>query len=191
MQEQFQPRYNERQTRRILERYKGRAERLSEERKEELEQHAAYYNVPFYTGDFSVKDAIWQAANGFWEGFTTLPGKSEQPDNEYEAIFKNIGHLIGFAPGIASKPLKAIGAHGLARKAAGLRSVPLKGADIISDYVKTKTKSLGFANVARNEAFDTASKFYLGQKSRGAIGQMADEAFHLGTASAISSYKYS
>ena len=31
------------------------------------------------------------------------------PDNEYENIARSLGHLVGFAPGILSAPLKAVG----------------------------------------------------------------------------------
>ena len=181
---QFQPQWNEQQTRQVLDRYKGRAHMLRPEEEEMLEQHAAYHQVPFYTGDFSVMDAIKEAGKGFFSGFTTYtPSSWKPPDNEYEAIFNNIGHLAGFAPSLAAKPLKALGAHGLARRAASLKSIPMKTADVTMDFMKKKMKDMGFQG--RSSALSTAKNFYLGQKA----AHVAEGAMHLGIASAASAWQ--
>ena len=189
----WQPKYSEGDTRRLLERYKGRADRLSEDRLKELENHAQAYNLPFYTGDFSLLSAVNQAASGFVEGFTTF-GWADHPDNEYEAISKNLGHLAGFAPSLMAGPFRAAGNIGLlkgasasniANKLSAVRSIPMKGADIITKYTKKKIEAAGIGAVGRSEAIKTVNNFYLGEKAAHVI----EGAFHLGTASAISAWR--
>ena len=84
------------QTKNYIKAYDNRPHRFNESDLERIRQHAQYHNVPFYEGDFSIVDAVGYAASGFFEGFTTLNISKKAPDNTYEAIAKNIGHLIGF-----------------------------------------------------------------------------------------------
>ena len=113
---QFQPRLSSDQTRNVISGYKRNPRRYNEQLLDEIRQHASYHNIPFYEGDFSIIDAIKQAGGGFIEGFTTLK-VVDPPDNEYEAIARNIGHLAGFAPGMLAGPAKALKLGGLARAA--------------------------------------------------------------------------
>jgi len=182
--EGWQPQYNERATRRLLEKYKGRAHKLSEEQQQTLQNHAEAYNLPYYTGDFSLLDAIGQAGAGFIEGFTTL-NIADYPDNEYEQIARNLGHLAGFAPGIMSKPAALLGARGFAKAAANMKSIPMKGADIATNYAKQAVKTTGKSFVGRSEAMQTARNFVMGNKAK----HIVEGAFHLGTASAISAWQ--
>ena len=85
---------------------------------------------------------------------------------------------------MASAPLKAVGAKALAAKMGGWKSIPMYGADLVTDFTKKQIKKSGLmANVGRTEALDTAKNFYLGQKAK----HVVEGAFHLGTASAIGS----
>ena len=70
-QEQFQPTWDENTTRQLIKQYKN-TPGLYGDRLEGIRQHAHYYNVPFYEGEFDLVDAIKQAGAGFVEGFTTL-----------------------------------------------------------------------------------------------------------------------
>ena len=88
----FQPEMDMEQTRSTLDYLKKNPFQFTDEQKQKLEQHASYYQLPFYDGEFNVGEAIWQAVGGFVEGFTTL-NIVDQPDNEYEAIIRNMGHL--------------------------------------------------------------------------------------------------
>ena len=106
-EQSFQPQLSKEQTRNLIEAYQSNPSGLNN-RLDSIRQHAQYHNVPFYEGEFSVLEAIQQAGAGLVEGFTTLR-VGEHPDNEYEAIARNIGHLVGFVPGILSGPLKALG----------------------------------------------------------------------------------
>ena len=122
VEQQWQPQFDKAQTRRLTKVYKESPARFKEQDLEEIRRHAQYYNVPFYEGEFSLYGAIKQAAGGLLEGFTTLR-TVDPPDNEYEAIARNLGHLVGFVPGILSGPLKSIGLVNSAKALAGVKSV--------------------------------------------------------------------
>ena len=124
----WEPSYNNKQTRRLIELYQKSPGRFKEDQLEQIRQHAQYHNISFYEGEFSILEAVQQAGAGLLEGFTTLR-TGEHPDNEYEAIARNIGHLVGFVPGIAVTPLKALGAVKAAKAVAGIKSAPMWVAD--------------------------------------------------------------
>ena len=192
-QEMWQPTYNPEQTKRLVKTYQASPGRFKEDQLEQIRQHAQYHNISFYEGDFSVMQAIQQAGSGLIEGFSTLR-TGEHPDNEYEAIARNIGHLVGFVPGILSAPLRALGvmtkSTKLLRAAQGvsaIKSGPMKVADIVTKQAKKMVKPIisGAAD-SRFKAADAASKFLL--KNKGEVAKhMVEGAFHLGTASAVSS----
>ena len=118
-QQPWQPSYTKEQTRSFLSAYKENPKNYNVDI---LRNHASHYNIPFYEGEFGILDAVSQAAGGFFEGFTTLR-IADQPDNEYEAIARNIGHLAGFVPGLMAGPLKALGLTTMARGVGALKSV--------------------------------------------------------------------
>lgn len=69
----------------------------------------------------------------------------EPADNEYEQIFRNLGHLAGFAPGLIATPLnlgakltKSVALSNLAKTAAALndKSIPMAGAKILTKKQK-------------------------------------------------------
>ena len=186
----WQPEWDEQTTRRNIKRYEGQAHRLSEEENKQLQQHAEAYGIPNYTGDFSLLDAIGQAGAGFIEGFTTL-NIMDHPDNEYEQIARNLGHLAGFAPGIMSKPAallgktaigKAMGARNFAKAASQLKSGPMRVADFATKHAKQALKTSGKAFNGRSSAVSTAKNFIMGDKAR----HIVEGSFHLGVASAVS-----
>ena len=185
-QQQFAPRWTEEHTRKLASTYKDNLRlRQDEEFVNELRNHAAYYNVPFYEGEFGLIDSIKQLAGGFFEGFTTL-NIVDPPDNEYEAIIRNIGHLAGFAPGIMAGPAKALGATTWAKAAQQLNnySIPMIGANYLTRKTKGIAKSVLQGSLgSRFSAADDAAKFMLGEKAK----HIAEGAFHLGVASSISS----
>ena len=182
----WEPSLNKNQVRYYLDYYKGKSQFLSDEQTQSLEMHAQHYNLPYYPGDFSILEAVKQAGAGFVEGFTTINPGVDHPDNTYEQIARNLGHLVGFAPSLAAAPLKAAGALNLANKIATVKSIPMKGADIVTDYTKTKLKAIGLGSVGRNEALKTANTFL---NPREVAKHVTEGAFHLGTASAISAWR--
>ena len=184
-QPQWQPSYNERDVKGFIQRHKSRPFTEEEIEQYQLREHAQYYNIPFYEGEFGLIDAVKQAAGGFLEGFTTLR-TVDAPDNEYEAIIRNLGHLAGFAPGIMAGPLNALKLKSAAQMAGALSnaSVPMFGAKLVTTQAKKIAKAaLKPALGGRFKAVDSASKFMLGEKAK----HIAEGAFHLGIASSISS----
>ena len=183
----FQPTMDQKQTRAALDYLKKNPVQFNEEQKAKLQEHANYYQLPFYDGEFNVTDAIWQAVGGFVEGFTTL-SIAEQPDNEYEAIIRNISHLAGFAPGIMASPAKYLGLKGAAKMFSSLSnaSVPMFAAKHATKTAKKLAKPI-FASAlkGRAEAAGLAANVLTGNKAR----HIMEGAFHLGTASAVSAWQ--
>ena len=186
----WQPTLSQDQVRERIELYKRTPSLLNEQSVDDLQKHAVQYNIPFYRGDFNIVDAFKEFGKGVLGGFTTFD-PFDRPDNEYEAIARNLGHLVGFAPGIASGPLKMMGAVSLARGAQGLSnySVPMFGANWLTKKAKKVVKPvLDTAIKGRADAVGTASKFLTASRV-GQAKHVAEGAFHLGAASAISSWQ--
>ena len=159
---------------------------------------------PANYGEFDFRDTVKAVVGGVIEGFTTikLPGLSEEPDNEYERIIKQVSHLVGFAPGILASPLTKIGALtsasslvNLGKSLKGAKGLPLfighkaarKGRTVARDLLKG-------AREGRSDAFATTAKFLgtskgLGYQARKIIPDVAEGAFSLGIASSISSWQ--
>ena len=81
----FQPTLDKETTRQLADQYKANPKAFNPQSLQQLEQHAAFHQVPFYPGDFNVGEAFMQFGKGFASGFTTLE-VGEHPDNEYENI---------------------------------------------------------------------------------------------------------
>ena len=182
-QTQWAPSFNEQQTRLLVKNYKQSPNQYDVE---SLRNHASYYNIPFYEGDFSILDAVKQAAGGFVEGFTTLK-TIDPPDNEWEAVFRSVGHLAGFAPGILAGPAKWLGAKGAAKFLAGKKGIPLYLAEkyITPKAAKLTTAAIQSSVKGRTGAVSDAAKFLLSPKAR----HIAEGAFNLGTASGLSAWQ--
>tara|TARA_R100001594_G_scaffold150581_1_gene212486 strand:+ start:352 stop:9924 length:9573 start_codon:yes stop_codon:yes gene_type:complete len=191
----WQPQWDEQQTRALLKQHEGTAHFLPTKEQEELQRHAEAYGVPYYTGDFSLLRAVGQAASGFVEGFITLdPGVMEPPKNEYEQIARNIGHLAGFAPGIMAGPAKLAGNllkwqgarnFAAAASAANKWSIPMMSADFATKAAKKAIRYSDKAIIGRSQAMETARNFVLGNAAK----HVLEGAFHLGVASAVSSWR--
>ena len=183
----WQPTLSPQVVQQYIDLYKKSPSFLTPQKVDEIQKHAVQYNIPFYTGDFSIMGALSEFGKGVVSGFTTLD-PFDHPDNEYEAIVRNVGHLVGFAPGIAAGPLKMLRVPALAKAAQGLSqySVPMIGANFLTRKAKSIIKpALAGATEGRYEAFNTATKFLT--KRKGA--HIVEGAFHLGAASAISSWQ--
>ena len=140
-EEGFQPTMSPEVVQQYIELYKKSPSSLTAQKVDEIQKHAVQYNIPFYKGDFSIMGALSEFGKGVIAGFTTLD-PFDHPDNEYEAISRNIGHLVGFAPGIAAGPLKMMRAHTLAKTARALNpySVPMMGANFLTKKAKSIVK---------------------------------------------------
>ena len=193
-QQQFAPTFDKNQTRDYIKLYGKSPNRFNPQFLDSIRQHAQYHNVPFYEGDFSIMEAIKHAGSGFIEGFTTLNLYKEQPDNQWEAIAKNIGHLVGFAPGIVASPLNKLGILTKSSKLLGIaaaipkRGIPLAMAeDLVKPQAKKIVKSVMGKNLfAKNQALNTATDFLKTNLAK----DVMSGAFTLGTASAISTWQH-
>ena len=198
--EGFAPSLSKQQTENLIKAY-GLYPKRYQNVIEDLRHHAHYHNVPFYEGEFSIGEAIKQAGAGFMEGFTTF-NMADPPKNEYTGIARSLGHLVGFAPGILSGPLgwasKGLAAAGMINKAqsvasaakavSGIKSWPLylsekiitpKAGKIANTFLKSNAGN-------RYDSFKSAKDFLLSPQTK----NLAEGAFNLGTASAISSWQH-
>ena len=171
--------------------YDQQPDKFNDQTVEALEQHAEYYKLPFAENDDSfmgkVGSVMKQTGAGFFEGFTTFK-TGDPPTDDAEAIARNIGHLAGFVGYVPSMPFKAIGAIRLAQAAKRLRgtSVPMVAAKYAQKGVKKIVNPIyGRAIEARAAAGKTATGFL----QNNVVKDMASGAFHLGVASAVSSWQ--
>ena len=184
--ETFVPEYSKDALKRIIKSYKTNPKIFNEQQVDKIKKHAIYHNVGFYSGDFSLGDALKQFSGGLLEGFTTF-NTVDPPDNEYEAIARNVGHLLGFAPNMMAKPLKLLGLSRAANVLGTFRSVPLgvgeyatkKAAKVLGPVMKT---AIG----GRADATGVVAKFL----TSGATKHVAEEGFKLGVASAVSNWQH-
>mgnify|MGYP003627361611 FL=1 len=180
--ESFNPKFNKNQIKSIINSYKNSPSAFKPEDIEQIKQHAIYHNVGFYEGDFQISEALMQFMGGAFEGFTTF-SVIDPPDNEYEAIARSAGHLFGFAPGLAAKPLKYLGLRNAAAAIAGKESIPLMFGSGATKIVGKKVKD--FLPAAREDATNIVTKFL----TKGSTKSVIEEGFKLGVASAVSNWK--
>ena len=190
---EFRPQWSEEQVRTLTQNYNPQA--TPEHVKNIIAEHAQYYNLPFYEGEFEISEALVEAGKGFAEGFLAS-SLFEPSNNEYEAIFRSLGHLAGFAPGIMAAPLGAasklfpkaaslVTATNLARKLND-KSIPMAFANFATKGAKKIARPiLASAKIGQSGATKTATNFLLGNQAK----HIAEGAFHLGAASAISSWQ--
>jgi alkylated DNA repair dioxygenase AlkB len=183
-QQEWQPTLNEQQTRQLINAYNKKPQAYTPYL-EKIRNHAYYHNVPFYEGEFSILEAIKQAGAGVVEGFTTL-NLLEHPDNQWESIIRNVGHLVGFAPGMITSPLIKMGI-----KSAALipkRGIPLAVAEdfFLPGAKKYGKKFLSADLVHKTKAGQAVSQFL----STPLAKDVATGAFNLGVASGISSWQH-
>ena len=184
----WQPTLSEQQVKQLITFYKRSPSSFTEQKIDEIQKHAIQYNVPFYKGDFSIVGALKDFGKGVISGFTTLD-PFDPPDNEYESIARNLGHLVGFAPGILAGPLKMIQAGSLARAASAMSkySIPMAAANFATRKAKSLVKPiLKTAVTGRAGATQTAAKFLTAGKAK----HIMEGAFHLGVASGVSSWTH-
>ena len=138
------------------------------------------------TSEFRLKRIASQLQMGFVEGFTTIPVSdwTNKPSlNTYEAIAHSIGHLVGFAPGIAAAPIKYVAGKTLGKQA-GLRaqqvvremgeySIPMLAGHKVQDVYEQGLSKAGL---------DAAEFLKKGSQAR----NISTQAVHLGAASAAS-----
>ena len=183
---QFQPILDARQTQQLINQYQASPNTFTPEDIENLKKHAYYHQKPMYEGEFTIGEAIKQFGQGVFSGFTTF-NVGKHPDNEYEAIARSMGHLVGFAPGMVAKPLIKVKAlEGWARKLASVKSVPMWGAEKIRQQAVKLTSPLAKSAVdGKHDAVQTVGKFLTHKKTK----HIAEGAFDLGVASGLSAWQ--
>ena len=189
----FRPSLSPRQVKEFQRLYEQKPEQFNEQTKTALAQHAEYYRLPFADSNesfsSSVGNVMKQAGKGFWEGLTTLKAGAP-PENDAEAIARNIGHLagfVGFTPAIGT-PLKLIGLKNAGNALNALKgtSVPMAVANRAQRFAsKAVTPIYDKAIKNRVSATATAGKFLQSDIPK----DIASGAFHLGVASTVSSWQ--
>ena len=187
----FRPSLSPQQVRDYKRLYDQQPDKFNDQTLEALQQHAEYYKLPFAESNESfmgkVGSVMKQAGQGFFEGFTTFK-TGDPPKDDTEAIARNIGHLAGFVGYVPAAPLKLMGAHRLAEAAKAIkgRSVPMVAAKYAEKGVKKIVNPIyGRAIEARAAAGKTATGFL----QNNVVQDLASGAFHLGVASAVSSWQ--
>ena len=190
--------YSKDETKQYVNYYKQSPRAFTPEQLNTLKQHVGLYNLPFaeseFDNSFNILRAVRAAGEGYLSGFTTM-NIGEQPKSTGESIARSIGQLGGFVGWTPHRVLglsaKLLGSTRLAsaavhaRKMAG-QSVPMylsnkltKGAKKAAGHIVAKG-SVGGAKAVRS-----ATNFLSGEVP----SSLAESAFHLGTASAISSWQ--
>ena len=187
----FKPKLSPLQVSQFKKLYDQQPDKFNDQTLEALQQHAEYYRLPFAESNNSfmgkVGSVFKQAGQGFFEGFTTFR-TGDPPKDDAEAISRNIGHLAGFVGYVPSMPFKLMGAKRLAEAAKALkgRSVPMWVAGKAEKGAKKIINPIyGRAIEARAAAGKTATGFLQNNK----VHDLASGAFHLGVASAVSSWQ--
>ena len=103
----------------LINTYRSNPDMFNDDQLDELERLAEDSQVSFkrLEDNFSLTRAVQQAQSGFIEGLTTFDLVPKEPRNTGEAIFRQLGHLAGFAPAILKAPLS------LFRRNAALRKI--------------------------------------------------------------------
>ena len=86
----------------LIRTYRTNPTMFNDDQLDQLEQMAKENEIDFkrMQSDFSLRRGLQQAQAGFIEGLTTLDLIPKEPRNTGEAIFRQMGHLAGFAPAI-------------------------------------------------------------------------------------------
>ena len=187
---EWSPKFDEEQIRGVIDQY-VRYPELFNDRDDDiqaLEDHAHYYRIPFARNkehqEAFVSRTLKQFGQGWTEGFTTLPppkfGIGREPEDTWEGIAHNLGHLsgfVGYLPG--GKTLRKLGF--------------LKTYSRIADGIRGKSAPMLAANAIQkrvNNSIEPILKDLPDWATSGIVPDMASGAFHLGTASAISSWTH-
>ena len=190
--EGFNPTIEQSQVQEAIKLYQQQPDKFTEEDRKLIELHADYYHLPFAEDEKSFLGRIGglakQLGSGFVSGFSTL-NVGDAPDDEYESIARNLGHLAGFVGFIPAAPLSKLPVLAGAARALRGRSVPMVAANLITKKAtKIASATLPKALSARAGAGADALGF-LGKSSAGVVKDLAEGAFHLGVASAVSSWQ--
>ena len=191
---EFRPIYPQHMVEGLIRSYSNNPKQFQDDLVVQIEDHAAHYGMPFERGplqeesEFDLLRGIKGMGEGFLSGFSTF-NVGEQSSNEYERIMRSAAELAGFVGYVPAAPFKVLKAHKLAEVAKALKgkSVPMvvakKATEITKGVVKDATKT---AIKGRAGAMKTAATFL----NKDIPSHVAEGAFHLGTASAVSAWQF-
>lgn len=179
---EWEPKFDEQSVRAAIWKYTTNPEQFDEDGVRDLESHASYFRVPFARSkehqENFITSSIEQIGKGWAEGFTTLVpekfGFKDEPKTTGEAIARNIGHLAGFVGYLPGGKLFPI-----------LRALRGKSAPMFVAGKAQKAVSKRFKPMIE-EVGPVAKKFAEGT----ILSDLAGGAFHLGVASATSSWMH-
>ena len=195
----FKPTYNQEQIEQYIQQYRQAPNNFRSSMIDDIENHANHYQVEFHRDladeEFRILDNIKQAGSGFVSGFTTLD-IGEQPKNQWERISRNLGHLAGFVgvvpgAGMAAKATAKSGMMGssLLLSIANLqgKSVPMLISNKLTKETSKTIRNLATKGLKGKAAATALSTSFLRNK---VANDLTEGAFHLGVASAVSSWTY-
>lgn len=187
---EFTPTLDEQTVQHYIKLYEENPHQFQEKDIQLIQKHAEHYQRPFALAaphqESTVGGAIQQLGAGFLSGFTTV-NVGDEPKGTYEGIARSIGHLAGFAgmipiPGKLARISKLAGA----LKSLQGKSVPMLAAKAVEKRVAPIAKNIiGTASAGSKTARGAATSFLQSHKVQDIIGG----AFHLGVASAVSSWQ--
>ena len=181
----------------LVNQYRANPDMFSDDQLDQLEQLAEENEIAFkrQQSDFSLMRGLQQASAGFIEGFTTLDLIPKEPRNTGEAIFRQLGHLAGFAPSILKAPVvglaKAISL-GTGKKTKDILSGKVASSVMKAiDFVGPKSIPMIVSHKTQrmfNKGIEKTGMDALEFMKRGATTRaIAEEAVGLAGASAVSS----
>ena len=177
---------------RLIDMYRANPRLFNEEQLDELQELAGQTNLTFnrVSTEFDLRNVAESAVGGLVEGFTTIP-IGRQPRNTYEALAHSMGHLVGFAPGIAAIPLRGLAAGASRLGMRGVKNAFEKGAFGAQTINKFSVPML-FGDKASdllNRGITKAGLESLEFMKRGSATRgIMNDAVHLGVASGASSF---
>ena len=187
-----QPYYNQAVLEQLIKQYNHSPQYFNDVVLEQMISDANSYGMDFQRkpeeADFDLINTVKQVGAGFLEGFTTVK-LGVEPQNAPERIARNLSHLAGFVGYVPKAPFTALSKTSVLAKAAGAirgKSVPMVVAEGAMKIAKPLTDELMTKGMnSRFKAMQTASSFL----NKTIPSDMVEGAFHLGTASAVSSWQ--
>ena len=182
----------------LIRTYRTNPTMFNDDQLDELERLAQDNQINFKRtqSDFSLRRGLQQAQAGFIEGLITFDLIPKEPRNTGEAIFRQLGHLAGFAPAILKAPV--MGVAKIASKVTGketadivkqpFTSAVLDGINALDaiafPMIASRKTKKGFEKVLEKTGADTLDFLKQGSRTRA----ITEEALGLASASAISNF---
>lgn len=169
----------------LINTYRANPDMFNDDQLDELESLAEQHEINFkrLEGNFSLRRGLQQAQAGFIEGLTTMDLIPKEPRTTGEAIFRQLGHLAGFAPAIMKAPLSVFSRF----RGTGMYQALEAGIKTLDDIAIPMKFSRGtkatFDKVLQKTGAESIEFLRHGSATR----QITEEALGLGVASAVSS----